>query len=106
MDRTLPRDAVVATSDAGAIRYFGRRTTVDLSGLNDHRMRVALAQQEAERQLERDGVGWFTIFPFAYPNLMSHLALTRIHTLSASHYTICEAPQDTLAIYRWDRDAR
>jgi len=106
VDRTLPRDAVVATSDAGAIRYFGRRTTVDLSGLNDHRMRIALAQREGERQLERAGVGWFTIFPFAYPDLMGRLRLTRVHTLSAAHYTICEAPQDTLAIYRWDRGAR
>ncbi len=32
-----PRSAVVGTNDAGAIRYFGKRRTIDLVGLNDHR---------------------------------------------------------------------
>lgn len=31
-----PRDAVVAVQDAGAIKYFGQRRTIDLGGLNDH----------------------------------------------------------------------
>jgi hypothetical protein len=29
-----PADAIVAVNDAGAIRYFGHRTTIDLLGLN------------------------------------------------------------------------
>jgi hypothetical protein len=29
-----PTDAVIAVNDAGAIRYFGNRTTIDLMGLN------------------------------------------------------------------------
>jgi hypothetical protein len=34
VDSALPRDAVVWAVDAGAIRYFGRRRTIDLMGLN------------------------------------------------------------------------
>jgi hypothetical protein len=34
IERALGRDARVGTIDAGAIRYFGRRVTVDLMGLN------------------------------------------------------------------------
>jgi hypothetical protein len=30
-----PADAVVAVNDAGAMRYFGQRTTIDLMGLNN-----------------------------------------------------------------------
>ncbi|HEU4333356.1 MAG TPA: hypothetical protein VFT32_02575 [Candidatus Eisenbacteria bacterium] len=33
IDQNLPPDAVVGLNDAGAIAYFGRRTTVDLVGL-------------------------------------------------------------------------
>lgn len=33
IDTNLPKDAVVGLNDAGAIAYFGRRTTVDLVGL-------------------------------------------------------------------------
>ncbi len=37
LDRSLPPDGVVASTDAGAVRYFGRRHTVDLMGLNTPR---------------------------------------------------------------------
>lgn len=34
LQRTLPPDAIVWSQDAGAIRYWGRRPTVDLAALN------------------------------------------------------------------------
>ncbi len=34
MDANLPEDAVIAVNDAGATRYFGKRRTIDLMGLN------------------------------------------------------------------------
>ncbi len=36
VNENVPADAVVAVNDAGAIRYFGRRETLDLGGLNRH----------------------------------------------------------------------
>lgn len=33
IDRNLPKDAIVGMNDAGAIAYYGRRSTVDLIGL-------------------------------------------------------------------------
>ena len=38
IDRNLPAGARVAASDAGAVRWFGRRAVVDLNGLNAHRL--------------------------------------------------------------------
>ena len=37
INELLPEDAVIAVTDAGAMRYFGNRITIDLLGLNDHR---------------------------------------------------------------------
>jgi hypothetical protein len=34
IDRAFPPQAVIGTVDAGAIKYFGKRRTVDLAGLN------------------------------------------------------------------------
>ncbi len=36
IDESTPKDAVVATFDAGAIRYFGDRSTLDILSLNTH----------------------------------------------------------------------
>ncbi len=71
-----PEDALVATADAGAIRYFGVRRTIDLLGLNTHEV----ARSElAEEFFKRNKIDYFFIYanrpPFAglvkSPNLES-----------------------------------
>jgi len=42
LDKSLPRDATIATSDAGAIAYYARRHTTDLFGLNDRSLAEAI----------------------------------------------------------------
>jgi hypothetical protein len=47
IDASLPAEASIAVSDAGAIRYFGGHRTIDLVGLNTHRLLPLLAALEA-----------------------------------------------------------
>jgi hypothetical protein len=54
IDAHLPPGAVVATHDAGAIRYFGRRPVLDLWGNNDHELN-ALPRRAVGRARHRHG---------------------------------------------------
>ena len=80
IDAHLPPGAVVATHDAGAIRYFGKRPVVDLWGNNDHELNALLAAQanargadaagraqfEVERYLRRKHPDALAVFPALY----------------------------------------
>jgi hypothetical protein len=46
IDQHLPADALVATHDAGAVRYFGRRNVLDIWGNNDARLSALLRESE------------------------------------------------------------
>lgn len=49
IDKHLSRTALVATHDAGAVRYFGKRHVLDTFGNNDVRMAELLAQGHRAR---------------------------------------------------------
>ena len=106
VDAHVPRDAVVAVGDAGALRYFGNRVTIDLAGLNDHRIRAALAKNQGVALLGRERVGWFVVFPAYYRGLVEGLRLTPVHAARAPHYTVSGAAQDLMVVYRWDKSGR
>lgn len=102
VNESLPPDAVVAVNDAGAIRYFGERTTIDLMGLNDHRI-LRRDPREGFRPLFDRGVGYFIIFPSWFPDFDRALPLAPIHQVRSPHYTICEGPQDLMIVYRLEK---
>ena len=106
VDANLPRDAVIAVSDAGALRYFGHRATIDLLGLNDHRIRRALAEGRGARLLADSGVGWLVVFPSVYPDLVAMLGVEPVHEARSPHYTVSGAEQDVMIVYRWNRTPR
>ena len=87
VDANLPKDAVIAVNDAGALRCFGRRVTIDLVGLNDHRIRRALAEHRGLQLLSDSHVGWLVIFPSWFPELVAMLGVEPVHesTLAALH---------------------
>jgi len=86
-----PPEAVVAVNDAGALRYFGRRRTLDLIGLNNaeilHR-RVTPEQIFAE-------VDWLAIFPSAVPGAETRFEERQEFLVPIWEYTICECPGQT-----------
>jgi len=96
----LPRAAVVGVNDAGALRYFGMRNTVDLEGLNEHRIR-GRDRNRFLRAIER--VDYFVVFPFWFKDLRRFLPIQPIHQVRAPHYTICEAPQEVMLVGRVER---
>ncbi len=60
----LPPDAVIATQDAGAIRFFTTQRIIDLEGLNDRRF-LAVKREgrpEAREYLRRQGVEYIVAF--------------------------------------------
>jgi hypothetical protein len=75
IDANLPRDAVVALNDAGAIAYYGNRSTVDLVGLTTAGLARAYRSgigclYEALRRLPPDRLpDYFAIYPEWFPYL-------------------------------------
>lgn len=102
IDRTLPLETVVAVNDAGALRYFGHRPTVDLLGLNDHAI-LRRDPNSGVRPLAERGVAYFVIFPSWFRDLGSVIRLTPVHEARSPRYTICEGEQDLMVVYKWER---
>lgn len=87
--------------DAGALRYFGRRTTVDLIGLNDHRM-MELDKTHGAAPLMGLGLDYVVVPPKPYAAPISQLPLRELYSVRSPYYTICDAPQDVLTVYRME----
>ena len=88
-----PADAVVGVIDAGAIRYFGERETVDLIGLNN----AALAFGHSSLTAEVARCDWLAIFP-AFLEFHPELAWVRqdylprhVTSVPIEEYTVCAA---------------
>jgi hypothetical protein len=82
-----PKEARVGVNDAGAIRYFGRRWTEDLVGLNS--AAVALG-----RRVGPDDVDWLAVFPtwFRRNSLLRGFDSRAIFEIPEGQYTICPCP--------------
>ena len=90
---------VVAVNDAGAIRYFGNRTTIDLMGLNDHQTLREDPRRDLSRLLAR-GADCFIVFPAWFPELQQALPVREVHRVRATNYTVVPGAQDEVVVYR------
>jgi hypothetical protein len=95
----LPRDAVIGVNDAGAIRYFGMRNTVDLWGLNEHRI-LGGGWRNVLRIMQSQRVDTIIVFPYWIDSFKQYLQFQRIHEVRAPRYTICDAPQNVMLVGR------
>jgi hypothetical protein len=90
VDQHLPQNAYVGVNDAGALRYFGRRHTVDLKGLNY----TALAFNRISHEQVIAETDWLAVFPswfdgagiFAYYDRITSFAIP------LEQYTVCNCP--------------
>ncbi|MGE5176807.1 MAG: hypothetical protein ACM3JJ_10580 [Hyphomicrobiales bacterium] len=73
IERNLPRDAVVGLNDAGAIAYYGRRTTVDLVGLTSagyarvYRSGLGCLFEHVRREPAGRRPTYFVVYPGWFP---------------------------------------
>lgn len=94
-----PPTAVIGLQDAGAIRYFDDRTSLDIIGLNDHR--IVFGEMSAAQYLA--SIDWFVGYPLLVKQLEfeSHLDLVQSFSVPYERYTICPCPtQVEMRIYR------
>lgn len=93
-------DAVVGVNDAGAIRYFGKRHTIDLLGLNNADLAFgAIDVDEAVAQSD-----WLVIFPELFRRggklapILLEFELRLEVRVPLEDYTICNEPGQTLKV--------
>jgi len=96
-----PPSAIIGVNDAGAIRYFGERTTVDLLGLNNQDVAFGRVGP-AEALIQND---WLAIFPSVFARQKALIDVyfepVTVFQIPLAEYTICDCPgQTTKAIYK------
>ncbi len=100
IEQHTPKDAVVGVNDAGAIRYFGQRHTVDLLGLNN----ADIAFHKVTALNAMTHLDWLVIFPALFNKgaLGSSLAAnyeSRLEiTIPPEEYTICNSASQTYLV--------
>jgi len=92
VSESLPPDSLIALGDAGAIRYFGQGTMIDLLGLNSHEL---LDRDQFEFMSERR-VDYLIVFPNVFIDGWPHAE--RIYEISIDHNTILGG--STMVVYK------
>jgi hypothetical protein len=99
-----PADAIVGVNDAGAIRYFGDRRTIDLIGINNQDL--AFARVSVLDDLNR--CDWLAIFPDWFRDdgafIRKEFSLATVIRVPVNEYTICDCPGQTItAVFKKNR---
>ncbi|MCP4715295.1 MAG: hypothetical protein GY868_09275, partial [Deltaproteobacteria bacterium] len=99
--KNTPVDSVVGVIDAGAIRYFGQRKTIDMIGLNNSD--VAYKQIKFIDLLNT--IDWLVVFPDCQnelgPIIKAGFTHAQTFRIARDEYTICDNPCQTVkCIYK------
>jgi hypothetical protein len=98
IDEHTPKDAKVGVNNTGAIRYFGKRRTLDFFGLNNSD--ITFQRKNFNDLIEE--VDWLAIYPMIFKNAdIFHLFEERMsHKIPLSEYTVCNCPsQNHVVVY-------
>lgn len=96
----VPADAVIAVNDAGAIRFFGQRKTIDLVGLNY----APIAFRRVSREQIIREVDWLAVFKkwvqnyALWPQISTSFEPRVSFSIPLEEYTICNCPDQTNTI--------
>ncbi len=106
--RALPEDAVVAMNDAGAIAYYGERSTVDLIGLTSegfakgYRSGIGCMFEKLRRLPPRRLPTHFAVYPEWFPYLKASGVLgPEIFRAHLEYNTICGEDDKVVFPARW-----
>jgi hypothetical protein len=110
IDATLPRSALVALNDAGAIAYYGHRRTMDLLGLTTaglapiYRSGTGCLWETLRRLPPGDRPTHFAIYPEWFPNFVtSGLLGTPVFRARLELNTICGGVEKVVFPAVWTR---
>jgi hypothetical protein len=102
VERHAGRDQVVGAHDAGAVKYFGARPTIDFGGLNTHAL--AFDWRLAQSALARSSL--LVVFPkrLAGTGALDGFEEVASFSVPEAEYTICDCPLQTeLGVYARSR---
>ncbi len=106
-----PPDAVIAVNDSGALRYFGKRKTIDLIGLNNQNILfnrelavdIYRSPSTLTKFLKNQNAHYLIIFPTWFAPLVQSEEFKKYFKMityrKSENYTICAAPQDLMVVY-------
>ncbi len=105
LDQNLPRDAVIAVNDVGAIAYFSHRKVLDTVGLISpevlaFRKRGQSADTAMFSLLEEERPGYAVLFPDWYPQSVKNAVFEPIHRVVLHDNVICGG--DEMVVYKLD----
>ena len=91
----IPPHEMIAVNDAGALRFLGGHTILDLQGLNNHEVLLhgALPQIALHRP------HYFALFPSWAPEIMQDPSFIPRLGVRASKYTICDCSQEEIVLF-------
>jgi hypothetical protein len=95
VNHNTPINITIGVNDAGAIRYFGKRKTIDLMGLNNSD--IAFGNLSFSNALETSD--WLAIFPSWFEQrefeILSTFKTVKAFSIPLKEYTICNCPGQT-----------
>ncbi|MCA9390263.1 hypothetical protein KC571_02560 [candidate division WWE3 bacterium] len=90
----VPVYEIVAVNDAGALKYFGNRPTIDLLGLN-----ASAIMFETDPKIKIAKADWVAVFPHWFPqNTFDFFAPITTFEIDPAEYTVCACPDNDLTI--------
>jgi hypothetical protein len=91
-----PDDITLGVNDAGAIRYFGKRRTIDLIGLNNSD--IAFKRKGTKEIINE--IDWLAIFPswFQKSKIFNLFEYRTSFQIPLAEYTICNCPGQTIKV--------
>jgi hypothetical protein len=113
--RNTPKDAALMTIDAGAIRYFGERRTIDILGLNNHALlfdrkllrNVILQPDTLAGYMRSQGATYYVAFPGLLASIVNSSPFQKqfspIAEFPSSNYTLSNALQGSMVVYGLNR---
>ncbi len=105
IDQNLPRDAVIAVNDVGAIAYFSHREVLDTVGLISpevltYRRQGQTADVAMFSLLEAERPDYAVLFPDWYPRSVRNAVFEPIHRVVLHDNVVCGS--DEMVVYRLD----
>jgi hypothetical protein len=109
----LPKDAVLAVNDIGALKFFLPNRVIDLAGIANPEIRRAMeagmahginAEQTLFDEIERRKPDYLVIFPAWFPNLSKLPIFRPLYTLDVKDNITMGGPQVVLYATPWTRE--